>query len=253
MVIMAEREKSAMYPGVTWNDCLDFIRVVDGFKTKAVSYSAVAEKYGLRSVTTKSFTSRIGTAKQFGLIMTNNMTIQLTDNAIKLLYPTDMSIKKVSLECFSQAPLYNKLINMYDGKAVPSETVLSNILMSDFRITKSAKDNAAQMFLASCEQLGIIEAGVLNFVIEDGEKNNNTIEDKEILLNEERHQPLIEECTGFENNVKVDLNEYIVQKYPVESGKVAQIIIPIDSTEDDLWAVRDMLDVIMRRKFKIQL
>ena len=39
-------------------------------------------------------------------------------------------------------------------------------------------------------------------------------------------------------------NEYIVQTYPVESGKVAKIVIPIDSTEDDLlsrlvsWQVR---------------
>ena len=40
--------------------------------------------------------------------------------------------------------------------------------------------------------------------------------------------------------------------YPVESGKVAKIIIPIDSTEDDLYAIRDLLEVVMKRKFKIK-
>ena len=46
--------------------------------------------------------------------------------------------------------------------------------------------------------------------------------------------------------------EYITQTYPVESGKVAKIIIPIDSTEDDLYAIRDLLEVVMKRKFKIK-
>ena len=43
------------------------------------------------------------------------------------------------------------------------------------------------------------------------------------------------------------------QLIPIESGKIAKIIIPVDSTEDDLLMIRDMLDVILKRKFKIEL
>jgi hypothetical protein len=43
------------------------------------------------------------------------------------------------------------------------------------------------------------------------------------------------------------------QLIPIESGKIAKIIIPVNSTEDDLLMIRDMLDVILKRKFKIEL
>lgn len=29
---MAEREKSALYPAVTWEECIDFIKNIDTFK-----------------------------------------------------------------------------------------------------------------------------------------------------------------------------------------------------------------------------
>ena len=31
---MAEREKSALYPAVTWEECIDFIKNIDTFKQK---------------------------------------------------------------------------------------------------------------------------------------------------------------------------------------------------------------------------
>ena len=51
---MGTREKSALYPNATWEDCLEFIRTIDSFKLKSVSYMEVAKRYGLSSTTTKS-------------------------------------------------------------------------------------------------------------------------------------------------------------------------------------------------------
>ena len=53
---MSEREKSALYPGSTLSDCIEFAKVIGSFKNKTVAYNAVAEKYGLSSCATKSFT-----------------------------------------------------------------------------------------------------------------------------------------------------------------------------------------------------
>ena len=94
---MAEREKSALYPAVTWEECIDFIKNIDTFKQKTVAYKAVAELYGLTSVTTKSFTQKVGTAKQFGLITTSSSTIQLTEIAKKILYPVSNVSEKLNL------------------------------------------------------------------------------------------------------------------------------------------------------------
>ncbi|MCM1125684.1 MAG: hypothetical protein NC429_04360 [Lachnospiraceae bacterium] len=45
---------------------------------------------------------------------------------------------------------------------------------------------------------------------------------------------------------------YYIQSYTCESGKMAKFIIPEDATEDDLLAFEDMLNIVLRRKFKIR-
>lgn len=252
---MAVREKSALYPSVTWNDCMEFIRVIDDFKLKTVAYKAVAEKYGLHSVTTRSFTYRIGTSKQFGLITTSGSTIQLTELARKILYPTSSNIRALELECFSLPPLYASLIERYNNKPIPEETILSNILMNEYRISKSAKDSAAKIFIQNCEHFELIKGGV--FVFSNNEENDSIVNYTESVISDNSSMENKEESNGLDNTRLLSNNnyesEYIVQTYPVESGKVAKISIPIDSTEDDLYAIRDLLEVIMRRKFKINL
>ena len=47
--------------------------------------------------------------------------------------------------------------------------------------------------------------------------------------------------------------DYISQSIPFESGKIAKFIIPIDATEDDLLLLHDMFDVLLKRKFKIDI
>lgn len=126
----------------------------------------------MSSVTTKSFTGKISTSKQFGLITTSCSTIQLTDTCKRLLYPTGNDIYSIKHACFSQPPLYNKLIAIYDGKALPSEEILSNILMTEHRIAKAVKNNAAKCFLESAGELGLIKGGILCYA--ESEKNFNT-------------------------------------------------------------------------------
>lgn len=45
---------------------------------------------------------------------------------------------------------------------------------------------------------------------------------------------------------------YYIQSYTCETGKTAKFIIPEDATEDDLLAFSDMLDIVLKRKFKIK-
>ena len=232
---MSEREKSALYPGSTLSDCIEFAKIINSFKNKTVAYNAVAEKYGLSSCATKSFTQKISSAKQYGLITTNSATIQLTELSKKILYPTTDDINSLKNECFRLPPLYASLISEYEGKAIPDKNLLANSLMSKYKISRAAKDNAAKIFLLNLE----VEQDSINAA------NQKILADNEHTQDEET----------FEKEASSDKTasaEYITQTYPVESGKVAKIIIPIDSTEDDLYAIRDLLEVVMKRKFKIK-
>ena len=256
---MAEREKSALYPGVTWNECVDLIKKIDSFKLSAVSYQALAEKYGLNSTTTKSFTSRIGAAKQFGLITTTQgSTVQLTEVSKRILYPTGDQIRDVELSCFAQPPLYAKLISKYDGVALPSVTILANILMNDYRITRAVKDTAAKCFIESADQLGILKGGVLCY--SEAENNMRHLESAEKAdpVQEIEYEQSTPESPQFPPTVAAPIafqaeSDFISQSIPFESGRIAKFIIPVDATEDDLLLLRDMFDVLLKRKFKISI
>lgn len=255
---MAEREKSALYPGATWAECIELIKKISSFNLKAVSYQELAKKYGLSSTTTKSFTAKIGAAKQFGLVTTaQGNTIQLTDASKKLLYPTGESVRGVELTCFAQAPLYSKLISKYDGMALPAQELLANILMNEYRITRSVKDSAAKCFLESAEQLELIKGGILCYTDAENEPEEPTAK-----------QPVSEETdiptqviapptpSAAAQVVQVPVPgeaDYITQAIPFTSGKIARFIIPVDATEDDLLLLHDMFDVLLKRKFKLDI
>ena len=252
---MAEREKSALYPAVMWNECVDLIQKIDSFKLRAVSYQALAEKYGLTSTTTKSFSARIGAAKQFGLITTaQGSTVQLTDTSKRILYPIGDEIRDVELSCFAQPPLYAKLISKYDGAAVPPAAILANILMNEYRITRAVKDNAAKCFIGSAEQLDILRGGVLCY---SEAKNAEDVSEMAQMSEPENENGQVATEAASQGFIppaaSPSESDYISQSIPFASGKVARFIIPVDATEDDLLLLHDMFDVLLKRKFKIDI
>ena len=239
-------ERSAQYPIVTWEASLDFIKVIDSLKFKQVSYNEVAKKLGLSNVTTKSFTGKISTARQFGLISVSNKTLQLTAVAKNILYPTGTDTRYLAIECFKSPPLYARLIERYEGKALPSEEVLSNILMMEYRITQSAKDNAARVFLDSADSLGLIQGGVLllNYDTETVPDGVSASDNRSTFSEEPEASPSV-------SKPALEESDYIIQMVPTGSGKIAEIKIPVDACEDDLYLIQDMLQAIMKRKFHI--
>lgn len=256
---MTLREKSALYPKATWNDCVEFVKVISGFNLKSVSYQEVAKKYGLSSPSTKSFTSRISTGKQFGLITTSGGdTIQLTDTCKRLLFPTGEDMRPIQLACFAMPPLYNKLIAAYDGKAIPSQDLLANILMNNHRIQPSVKDFAAKCFIESANQLDLIKGGVLCY--SDTATPTPTPEQTEpteaqaSISDTASPAPIPSAPLSAAQPLSTEGDaDYITQSIPVASGKIARFVVPVDATEDDLLLLRDMFDVLLKRKFKIQL
>ncbi len=252
---MSGREKSALYPKASWNDCLEFTRTIAGFNLKSVSYKEVAKKYGVNNLGTKSFVGRISTCKQFGLITTTGgEAIQLTDTAKRLLFPTGEDVRPIELACFSAPPLYGKLVTAYDGKAVPSQDILANILMTNHRIQPTVKDMAARLFLESASQLNLVKGGILCYSeTEDESKKDQSPPTKNQGQGlEGAAQPIVAPAPACVVPAEGDA-DYITQSIPFASGKVARFIIPVDAGEDDLLLLRDMFDVLLKRKFKVKI
>jgi hypothetical protein len=50
---------------------------------------------------------------------------------------------------------------------------------------------------------------------------------------------------------ETELKPYVRQDYTCENGELAQIIIPRKATKDDLCALKEMLEILIERKFKV--
>ena len=248
-----EREKSVLYPSTTWAECEELIKKIDNYSGK-VSYDIVAQDYGLKNASAKSFKYKVSTAKQFGLISTSGGALELTDIAHQYLYPINGYIQtEIKARCFQTPPLYIKLIERFNGKTLPNVVQLGNLLLQSFGIVKSVKDNAAQCFIDNAEQMGVCSNGVLNC-------NNATnsietppvVEAKENAIVEQVGATAAVESTPVEPVIKARNVEkdYIQQNYETENGKLAQIIIPKDATADDLAAITDLLTILIKRRFK---
>ena len=154
-------------------------------------------------------------------------------------------------------PLYTKLIATYDGKAIPNKDLLANILMNDHKIQKSVKDQAAQLFIESAEQLGLIKGGILRYSDAENEPEEPAVK-QSITEEADVSAQVVASPTpsSVAQVVQVPIPgeaDYITQAIPFASGKIARFIIPVDATEDDLLLLHDMLDVLLKRKFKLDI
>ena len=157
--------RSKEYPGVTINQAIEFVNMLKEFPmNKPLAYEAAAKTLNT-SVNTKSFKYKLSAAKQYGLISTSSgKNFSFLEAAKRFVFPheSEVELKNLKKKCFSNPTLYNELIKDYEGKALPSENTLSNILISQYGIAPAASANAAATFLQSADQAGVIVSGVLD-------------------------------------------------------------------------------------------
>ena len=226
------REKSPLYPAVTIKEAVEFLKQIDALGGKSVSYTSILSAMGLSSPTTRSFITRISASKQYGFITTGASTVQLTDFAKKILYPIDDSKQmeqKMLIEAFSKPPIYTKLIERFENKALPQKVQLSNILMNDYHIVKTVKDNAAECFIENAENLGVLLNGVLTLDINDSSKESYLEEQ-----NDRIEQSSAETINNEEVYIASSMPSYYNFEIPTLNGKSVKIQIPEEITEKDL-------------------
>lgn len=228
------KERSALYPAIALDECIEFIGIINKLGGKKVALSSVAEAVGV-STTTYSFKAKVSSSKQFGLIKTAGGAVELSDAAKRLLYPTDdVSEKKLLVQCLVSAPLYRKLLERYNDQAVPTEEKLSNILLQEYSITRSAKDIAAKRFIASVEYAGVLQNGVLvlNGSDPDGDEPSAENPKKTGMKHSEDIESEVDRSEAKQPQSQMPEGYHFA--IPTLSGATAQVTIPKEITEKDL-------------------
>ena len=220
------RERSTLYPVFSFDETLSFVEEISKIGGRKVSVETIASCIGA-STKTNSFKSKISTAKQFGMIRGTGGAVEITDAGKKLLYSVnEHETKELRISALMNSPLYKKIIERFENQALPAVDKLSNILFLDMGVSKVAKDIAANKFVESATQVGILQNGIIVLEVEDAVSDTPNVSDatidepvsvsREDVKSPEQNKP------GYKFTI------------PTLSGAVAEISIPKDVTEKDL-------------------
>ncbi|MGV7187820.1 hypothetical protein [Xanthomonas axonopodis] len=116
----------------------------------------------LKYKTTKSgtFLTRVGAAKQFGLIASNGKYLVPTERAMTIVAPVmpDDAIN-AKADAFLAVDLFSKVYEQFRGSQLPSDAGLKNLFASQsYAILQHRIDQAIRVFRASAAQAGFFLA-----------------------------------------------------------------------------------------------
>lgn len=235
--IKKPRIKSREYPAVTLNAAVEFISKFKDFPmNKPISYEVAANVIGV-SQATKSFKYSISAARQYGLISTSSGNkISFLETAKVLLYPTGdlQNENNLKMQCFKTPKLYGELIQEYEGRALPSETSLENILISQYGISPSTALTAAQIFIETAKEVGASQYGILNTNVNDIQVASDEV------VKEDNNNIKSEQSDGkskYTENLNDKKQSYDFE-IPTLSGQSAIIKIPKGVTSKDLEYIK---------------
>ncbi|MFM7319077.1 MAG: hypothetical protein ACKO5E_19190 [bacterium] len=153
----SRRERSARYPSTTLDDAINFCRQIDELGVDGLNSAQIASAMGYRNVKTNTFSGRLSSARQFGLIDLSDQNHTLSQLARRIIHPMDPDeIPTLLRQACQSPPLYAELLRSYAGKRLPEPDILGNLLMHKHHITAVARSIAAEAFFASIKYAGIL-------------------------------------------------------------------------------------------------
>lgn len=243
-------------PGSSYEELIKIIRAyaVASKNGTAVTLAEVAQSTGMD----KTIISRNnGFLSQIKLVSEGNKKIP-TDLCVRLGRAYQLNMEGEINE------IWNNIIVNDDflSRMISVVQIKGEIVKSDFinHIVYSSSNNNSNNTRAGAA--AIIEILKITQKIDeyDGKIKAGTRHAKgKVMVENSEH---IEENTQVETvkrredsvkHVLIPEAGYYVQAYTCESGKAAKFIIPEDATKDDLLAFYDMLNIVLKRKFKIEI
>jgi hypothetical protein len=134
------------------------VAVAEAGGTEAAEDDVLA-KLNLASKTSRSYTYRLSSAKEFGLVTKSgrgdSARVALTALGRRLQMPeSPLEVQAARAAAFLTPPLYQQLVQRYGGMPLPDAKGLANVLARDFAVLQSVSTIAAQAFLESARQAG---------------------------------------------------------------------------------------------------
>lgn len=244
--------RSASYPAITVNEAYEFVlKINDKFGANAlITREEIALALGLNPA---SITREIAACVQFGFLtkQQNEGKYNLTPLFNDIFRHENDRDRKINfIKAFGSPKLYQELLSKLDNNIIPAE--ITNTLIKHHNITEGASKGAADVFIESAKQVGVLSDNrVLKFsvtlstlsktqyaVIEDLGNEGSNNEDSQNLEN-----PGLPALVGKENQGRKTINIPI----HLTGNKVAGLSYPDDISANDIRLIRHQIDGVLLR------
>lgn len=148
-------KSDTQYPYFDLDDSIKVAHAIHERGGGTCSRAQLAAFLDYKTVTSGTFVSRIYAAKQFGLVEFSGESVSCTDRANRILHPVfpeDETAARV--DAFLAVPLFRRVFETFDGKQLPSEVGLQNLLKNTFGIVPDRIKPALRVLLNSADQAG---------------------------------------------------------------------------------------------------
>jgi hypothetical protein len=185
--------------------------------------SVTREEIGIALKLNSSYIARdVAACVQFGFLDKKDGKYQLTKLFTDIFMPENEKEKKLNfITAFGKPKLYSDLIAKFDGNVVPPE--ITNTLIKHHSISDSAAQDAANTFIESGVQVGVInENRILRY--------HATLS----TLSKTQYAEIVEETKNGENDASKNTNTTIIKAEPLNYANSSDRKIPIHLTKDKM-------------------
>jgi hypothetical protein len=251
VTVKKEIKRSASYPSLTINAAFDFASLInDKFSPSIeVTREEIGHVFGLHPNT---IARDLSACVQFGFVTrTATGKYKLSDAFVDILQPESEKDRRLKLiTAFGTPKIYQELITKFDNQVIPQE--LPNTLIKHHGITDAASKSAADTFIQSGQQVGVInEHRALKFQVTlSTVSKTQYAEITDIAandINENKNQLTI-------NNEKLNVGKEIYvqdnnKKIPIylTKDKIAYLVYPNEITPSDIQIIDYQLKGILLR------
>lgn len=247
------KPKSKDYPAYTLEKTVEFVSKFKDFPpNKPIAYDVAAKECNV-SATTKSFGYTLSAARQYGLIATSTgRSFTLLPAATRLIRPTESNdvLRALKVECFSTPKLYSELISSYSGKSIPALATLENVLITYHGILPGAAKKAAETFIDTANEVGVVQNGILDLDIDP------VVEHDEPATPEPKNETPNAESPLGEVPPSANLTPIGEFAAPLNISfgdkRRAILYMPIDTTPDDAEYVKAMIALMFKKVYGVE-
>lgn len=244
-------KRSASYPSLTVNEAYDFsCKINDKFSAVIeATREEIAHALGLHANTVSR---DVAACAAYGFLQkTTGGKYKLTTLFTDIFQPENDKDKRIKLiTAFGTPKLYQELISKFDNQVIPQE--LPNTLIKHHAITEAASKFAADTFVISGQQVGVIND---NRAL----KYNVTLS----TISKTQYAEIIDESTNIDSTnqnkslMRIDKPEFIEdavmtsgnKRVPIflTKDKEAYLTYPTDVTASDIAIIKHQLEGILLR------